>query len=74
MGSYVVMVALLAWFGVAQQMPWPYHTGLAIAGAMMGYHYVLIRGRSREGCFHAFRHNNWIGLAIFAGIVASYHL
>ena len=46
----------------------------AIAGAMMGYHYVLIRGRSREGCFRAFRHNNWVGLAIFAGIVGSYHL
>jgi 4-hydroxybenzoate polyprenyltransferase len=69
MASYVMMVALLAWFGVAQQMPWPYHTGLAIAGAMMGYHYVLIRDRSREGCFRAFRHNNWVGGAIFAGMV-----
>jgi 4-hydroxybenzoate polyprenyltransferase len=74
MGSYAVMVALLAWFGVAQQMPWSYHVGVAIAGAMVGYHYVLIRGRSREGCFRAFRHSNWIGLAIFTGIVASYHL
>ena len=35
----------------------------------MGYHYTLIRGRSREGCFRAFRHNNWVGLAIFAGIL-----
>ena len=34
----------------------------------------LIRGRSREGCFRAFRHNNWVGLAIFAGIVALLHL
>jgi 4-hydroxybenzoate polyprenyltransferase len=74
MGSYAVMVALLAWFGVAQQMPWSYHVGVAIAGAMVGYHYALIRGRSREGCFRAFRHSNWIGLAIFTGIVASYHL
>jgi 4-hydroxybenzoate polyprenyltransferase len=74
MGSYVLMVLLLAWLGVALQMPWPYHAGLAVAGAMMGFHYGLIRGRSREGCFRAFRHNNWIGLAIFAGIVASYYL
>ena len=36
--------------------------------AMMLYHYTLIRERSREGCFRAFRHNNWVGLAIFAGI------
>jgi len=74
MGSYVAMVALLAWLGVALKLSWPYYTGLALAGAMMGYHYALIRGRSREGCFRAFRHNNWVGLAIFAGIVASYYL
>jgi len=74
MGSYVLMVGLLAWLGVALKLSWPYHVGLAIAGMMMGYHYVLIRGRSREDCFRAFRHNNWVGLAIFAGIVASYSL
>jgi 4-hydroxybenzoate polyprenyltransferase len=39
---------------------------------MMLYHYTLIRDRSREGCFRAFRHNHWIGFAIFAGIALSY--
>jgi 4-hydroxybenzoate polyprenyltransferase len=39
---------------------------------MMGYHYVLIRGRDRMGCFEAFNHNNWVGGVIFAGIVAEY--
>jgi 4-hydroxybenzoate polyprenyltransferase len=38
---------------------------------MMIYHWHLIRGRTREGCFKAFRHNNWVGLAIFLGIAAS---
>ena len=28
-------------------------------------------GMRREGCFKAFRHNNWVGLAVFAGIVAA---
>lgn len=74
MGSYVLMALLLAGLGFALQMPWPYHAGLAVAGAMMAYHYVLIRGRSRERCFRAFRYNNWIGLILFAGIVASYSL
>ena len=41
---------------------------------MMGYHYMLIRDRTREGCFKAFLHNNWVGAAIFAGIVAAYAL
>ena len=74
MASYVLMVALLAWLGDALQMRWPYYAGLALAAAMMVYHYFLIRGRSRDGCFRAFRHNNWVGLAIFAGIVAAYSL
>jgi 4-hydroxybenzoate polyprenyltransferase len=72
MASYALMVALLAWIGVALRMRWPYYAGLAAAAGMMLYHYTLIRGRSREGCFRAFRHNNWVGLAIFAGIAFSY--
>jgi len=72
--SYVLMAMLLAGVGAALELAWPYYAGLALAAAMMGYHVVLIRGRSRENCFRAFRHNNWVGLAVFAGIVASYSL
>jgi len=50
----------------------PYYAGLAVAAAMMVYHWRLIRGRSRAGCFKAFRHNNWVGAVIFAGIVSNY--
>jgi 4-hydroxybenzoate polyprenyltransferase len=71
MASYVLMVLILAWLGIALQLGWPYHAGLAAAGGMMLYHYTLIRGRSRDGCFRAFRHNNWVGFAIFAGIALS---
>ena len=74
MASYALMVALLAWVGTAYRLLWPYWIGLAAAAGMMVWHYTLIRGRSREGCFRAFRHNNWVGLAIFAGIVGSYEL
>jgi 4-hydroxybenzoate polyprenyltransferase len=72
MASYAMMVALLAWVGFAQRLRWPYYAGLAAAAGLMLYHYTLIRGRSREGCFRAFRHNNWVGMAIFAGIAAAY--
>ncbi|HBX73951.1 MAG TPA: 4-hydroxybenzoate octaprenyltransferase, partial [Halieaceae bacterium] len=34
----------------------------------------LIRGRDRAACFRAFRHNNWVGLAIFMGIALHYFL
>src|SRR5688500_6426509 len=69
--SYALMLALLSCTGLYLDLAWPYHAGLGIAGAMMLYHWFLIRSRSREGCFKAFRHNNWVGVAIFAGIVAS---
>jgi len=29
----------------------------------------MIRRRSREGCFRAFLHNNWVGAAVFAGLL-----
>jgi 4-hydroxybenzoate polyprenyltransferase len=72
MTSYAAMVLLLAFLGLRLSLTWPYYAGLAVAGAMMLYHGRLIRGRTREGCFKAFMHSNWIGGAIFAGIVLSY--
>ncbi|NDY74956.1 4-hydroxybenzoate octaprenyltransferase, partial [Desulfobacter hydrogenophilus] len=36
------------------------------------YHYKLIRNRERMACFAAFRHNNWLGGALFVGIAAHY--
>ncbi len=71
MASYVLMVLILGWLGIALQLGWPYHAGLAAAAGMMLYHYTLIRGRSRDGCFRAFRHNNWVGFAVFAGLALS---
>jgi 4-hydroxybenzoate polyprenyltransferase len=36
--------------------------------------YFILRLRTRETSFKAFLHNNWIGAAIFAGIVADFAL
>lgn len=72
MASYAAMLAILVALGLRLDLAWPYHAGLAAAGAMMLYHWRLIRGRTPEECFKAFLHNNWVGAAIFAGIVASH--
>jgi 4-hydroxybenzoate polyprenyltransferase len=74
MASYALMLALLAWIGIEMRLRWPFYAGLAAAAGMMAYHYTLIRGRSREGCFRAFKHNNWVGLAVFTGIALSYEI
>jgi 4-hydroxybenzoate polyprenyltransferase len=72
MASYAVMLVLLLVLGLNLSLAWPYYAGLLAAGAMMGYHWFLIRDRSREGCFKAFRHNNWVGGVIFVGIALAF--
>jgi len=71
MACYVGMLALLAVLGIRLDLAWPYYAGLAAGASMMLHHWRLIRGRTREGSFQAFRHNNWVGGAIFVGIVFS---
>ena len=41
--------------------------GIAVAAAQALWHFTLIRSRTREGCFKAFRLNHWLGFAVFAG-------
>ncbi|HSV82908.1 MAG TPA: 4-hydroxybenzoate octaprenyltransferase, partial [Ramlibacter sp.] len=41
-------------------------TAAAAAGQAL-WHYTLIRERSREGCFKAFRLNHWVGFTLFVG-------
>jgi 4-hydroxybenzoate polyprenyltransferase len=72
MASYAAMLAILVFLGVKLTLAWPYYVGLAAAALMMTYHWVLIRDRTREGCFRAFMHNNWVGGVIFAGIVLTF--
>ena len=49
-----------------------YYFGVVIAAILMGYHQWLARNRDAEGCFAAFRHNHYVGLAVFVGIVLHY--
>jgi len=50
--------------------PWVWFLALLAAGAQVIWHYRLIRDRTREGCFQAFRMNHWLGATVFAGVVA----
>jgi 4-hydroxybenzoate polyprenyltransferase len=68
---YAINLAGMAAVGWHRRLAWPYYAGLAIAGAIAVYHVGLIRGRDRDACFKAFRHNHWYGLAVFAGTVVA---
>jgi len=63
---------LLSWglLGRALGLGAVFGAGLLVAAGQAAWHYTLIRHRTREGCFTAFRQNHWLGLAVFAGVVA----
>jgi len=45
--------------------------GLAVAAIQAVWHFGLIKDRSRDGCFKAFRLNHWVGFAAFVGVALS---
>ena len=55
--------ALGRWLGLGG---W-FLAGVALAALQALWYLRLIRGRTREGCFRAFRANHWLGLTLFAG-------
>ena len=72
MGFYAIY--LVAWAALLEGA----HLGAlfwlawAVAAAQVVWHYFLIRERTREGCFKAFRLNHWLGFAVFVGVVLAY--
>lgn len=78
------VAAIMICYAVALSTIWAvgWHYGLRFwfsAGMMVAvlcaiYHYTLIRHRDRMSCFKAFIHNNWLGAAIFAGVVLDFAL
>ncbi len=71
---YAATLAIIGGIGYSLHLGWAFYAGLAVAAGIMGVHYTWIRGRERMPCFKAFLHNNWVGIAIFAGIVVDFLL
>jgi 4-hydroxybenzoate polyprenyltransferase len=74
MACYVAAIAIWAVVMLGRVPPAVIALTAAAAGAQAAWHYTLIRERSREGCFKAFRVNHWFGFALFAGTVLGYAL
>jgi 4-hydroxybenzoate polyprenyltransferase len=70
MGFYAAYLAIWGALGFGQGLGSPFALGLAAAAAQAAWHWTLIRERSRDGCFKAFRLNHWVGCALFAGVAA----
>jgi 4-hydroxybenzoate polyprenyltransferase len=68
MAFYAVFLLSWAVLGRSLGLGWPFLAGVAVAAAQVLWHFTLIRGRTREGCFKAFRFNHWVGCAVFCGV------
>jgi 4-hydroxybenzoate polyprenyltransferase len=66
---YAISLALITAVGVQHGLGKGFFIGMLAAAGIAVYHWTLIRGRERIRCFAAFRHNNWLGAAVFAGVV-----
>jgi 4-hydroxybenzoate polyprenyltransferase len=69
---YAATLAIYVGIGIALGFGWVYWLGWAAAAGCAVYHYALIRNRERMPCFAAFKHNNWLGGMLFAGIALHY--
>ena len=67
MAFYAIYLGLWTALGLRLGLGRYFLLGIAVAAAQVLWHYRLIKDRSREGCFKAFRENHWLGLAVFAG-------
>ncbi len=56
------------------RLGWPWFVAVLLGVAQVVWHHLLIRARTREGCFKAFRLNHWLGATLFAGIAIGYAL
>ena len=67
-----MMLFALYLIGEQAQLGDSYSIAIAIAAALMMYQQYLIRYRQPALCISAFLNNNWLGAAVFIGIVVSY--
>ena len=72
MAFYAAFVAIWAIVGARLGYGVPYAAGLVVAIAIALWHGTLIKDRTREGCFRAFRLNHWIGFAVFVGVAVQF--
>jgi 4-hydroxybenzoate polyprenyltransferase len=66
---YALFVIALVFVGLRAMLAPAYYVGVAVAAGLIAWEFRVARRRDRAGCFRAFLHNNWVGAAVFAGVV-----
>jgi len=68
----VIMIVLLLLLGMYLHLSWPWFAGVLVAAGLFVLQQLWVKERQRDACFKAFLNNNWVGLSIFAGLLAAY--
>ena len=68
MATFLLTMLLVAQRGHLHKF---YFIGVAAAALLFAWQQWIMRTRDRDACFAAFRNNNWVGLALWVGIVMS---
>jgi 4-hydroxybenzoate polyprenyltransferase len=74
MASYAIFLGAWSAIGAGKGLGPVFFLGIGAGAAQALWHWRLIRERTREGCFKAFRLNHWLGFAVFAGVAGGYAL
>ncbi|MDM0067526.1 4-hydroxybenzoate octaprenyltransferase [Variovorax sp. J31P207] len=74
MACYLTFLVVWTVIGAGMGLGPVFYLAIAAAAAQALWHWRLIRDRTREGCFKAFRLNHWLGFTVFVGVVAGYAL
>ena len=69
---YLVQLAIWSWAIVPQPNAWAWWLGVAVVLAQVVWHGTLIKDRTRDGCFKAFRANHWVGFTLFAAVALGF--
>ncbi len=65
---YALYLASWAWLGWRLGLGGVYLAGVGAAAAQAAWHVAMIKDRTRDACFKAFRLNHWVGCALFVGV------
>ncbi|MGE5152384.1 MAG: 4-hydroxybenzoate octaprenyltransferase [Bdellovibrio bacteriovorus] len=68
----VLMLGILVGVGFAAGRGLWYFAGIELAAALALYQQWLIRNRDPAACFQAFLNNNYLGMAVFLGLVLDF--
>ena len=70
----LLMLVMLTAIGCDLGLHWPWFAALATSAVLFIHQLMRIRHRDRDACFRAFLANNWVGAALFLGLLGHFAL